>query len=60
MGFFKLTVGALRTDLLEFQGQNFKIGGHTGGRIGLFLHIGIKCLTKQFKRYNGVIYNIIS
>ena len=30
----------LRTDLSEFQGQNFKVGtwGHTGGRISLFLH----------------------
>ena len=34
--FFKFTVGALRTDLSEFQGQNFKVGG----RISLFLHIG--------------------
>ena len=24
---FKLIVGALRTDLSEFQGQNFKVGG---------------------------------
>ena len=24
---FKLTVGTLRTDLSEFQGQNFKVGG---------------------------------
>ena len=33
---------ALRTDLSEFQGQNFKVGAHwvrvTGGRISLFLH----------------------
>ena len=25
--FFKLTVGAFRTDFSEFQGQNFKVGG---------------------------------
>ena len=38
----KFTVGALRTDLSEFQGQNFKVGGHTGGTISLFLHTGRK------------------
>ena len=34
--FFKLTVGALRTDLSEFQGQNFKVGGTLGAELVCF------------------------
>ena len=34
--FFKLTVGALRTDLSEFQGQNFKVGGTLGAELACF------------------------
>ena len=30
IGFSSLTVGALRTDLSEFQGQNFKVRGTLG------------------------------
>ena len=32
----KLTVGALRTDLSEFQGQNFKVGGTLGAELVCF------------------------
>ena len=34
--FFKLTVGALRTDLSEFQGQNFKVGDTLGAELVCF------------------------
>ena len=33
---YKLTVGALRTDLSEFQGQNFKVGGTLGAELVCF------------------------
>ena len=32
--FFKVTVGALGTDLSDFQGQNFKVGGILGAELG--------------------------
>ena len=34
--FFKLIVGALRTDLSEFQGQNSKVGGTLGAELVCF------------------------
>ena len=34
--FFKLIVRALRTDLSEFQGQNFKVGGTLGAELVCF------------------------
>ena len=34
--FFKFTVGALRTDLSEFQGQNFKVWGTLGAELVCF------------------------
>ena len=34
--FFKLIVGALRTDLSEFQGQNFKVRGTLGAELVCF------------------------
>ena len=35
--FFNLTVGALRTDLSEFQEQNFKVGpAHWGAQLVYF------------------------
>ena len=34
--FFKFTVGALRTDLSNFQGQNFKVGGTLGAELVCF------------------------
>ena len=36
IGFFKFTEGALRTDLSEFQGQNFKVGGTLGAEFVCF------------------------
>ena len=39
--FFKLTVGTLRTDLSEFQGQNFKVGGTLEAELVCFYIQGV-------------------
>ena len=40
---FKLTVGTLRSDLSEFQGQNFKVGGTLGAELACFcIQVGLQ------------------
>ena len=56
--FFKLIVRALRTDLSEFQGQNFKVGGTLGAELVCFyiqdFDIGFKLNGKFFSTYNSI------
>ena len=47
--FFKLIVGAVRTDLSEFQGQNFKVGGTLGAELACFYIQGMAFVTNQLE-----------